>query len=101
MKDKNILNSLSQHLFWDVNFEELEFEKSKSFIIKRVLEYGFMSDWDLIKLSYGLETIGEQAKLYKDLDPKSHAYISIICQIPINEFRCYTTKQLTPKHWSF
>ena len=101
MTDRNILNFLSKHLFWDVRIEELEFEKSKSFIIKRVLEYGLINDWNFIKLNYGLETIGKEAKLFKDLDAKSHAFISTVCKIPINEFRCYTTKQLSPKHWNF
>ena len=99
--EENILNSFSKHLFWDVSLNKLDLQKSKTFIIKRVLEYGLINDWNLIKNNFGLNVIGKEVKLFKDLDPKSLAFISTVCKIPLNEFRCYTTKQLTPKHWSF
>jgi hypothetical protein len=34
-----------------------EFNKYKSFFIQRVLEYGMMKDWELIKKLYGMEAI--------------------------------------------
>ncbi len=39
------LHDLSPHLFWDVDMNLLDPEKSFPFITKRVLEYGFLSDW--------------------------------------------------------
>ena len=39
----------SEHLFWDVDKNELDMDKHKEFIVERVLDYGFMADRLLIK----------------------------------------------------
>ena len=101
MENEDILSQLSKHLFWDVNYQTQDMESSKAYIIKRVLEYGLLSDWNIIKNYYGITEIGLQAKLFKDLEPKAHSLIAHLSGIPKNEFRCYTTKQLTPPHWNF
>jgi len=38
------LNMLSPHLFWDVDVSKIIFKDSKQFVIKRILEYGLLSD---------------------------------------------------------
>lgn len=57
MATAHSISDVSKHLFWDVNRDDLNFETSKEFIIHRVLEYGLMEDWELIKEISGLETI--------------------------------------------
>lgn len=88
-------------MFWDVKPELLDFERSKIFIIKRVLEYGLWEDWLLLKKIYGLETITITTQGFRELDPKTLAFIAHISGVLKEKFRCYTTKQLTPKHWNF
>jgi hypothetical protein len=39
------INSLSDHLFWDIDKSKLDTIKSKKTIIQRVLDYGLMDDW--------------------------------------------------------
>ena len=95
------LSQLSQHLFWDVELAELDAEKAKSFIIHRVLEYGFMKDWKLINKWYGILCITQTAQNLRDLDPRALTFISVLSGVPKSEFRCYTTKQLIPQHWNF
>ena len=46
-----ILN-FSKHLFWDTNRDTLDLEKNNAYIIKQVLEYGKLKDWNLIKKHY-------------------------------------------------
>ena len=99
--NSNFISQFSTHLFWDVKLELLEAERSKIFIIKRVLEYGLWEDWLLLKKFYGLETITKATQDFRELDSKTLAFISQISGVPKEKFRCYTTKQLTPKHWNF
>ncbi|MEO6134443.1 MAG: hypothetical protein ABIP35_04785 [Ginsengibacter sp.] len=79
----------------------MDSELNKSFIIKRVLEYGLWNDWLLIKQEYGIQTITNETKTFRELDPKALAFISSISDVPKENFRCYTTKQLTGQHWNF
>ena len=78
----------------------LDIEKHQQQIIKRVLEYGVMRDWQVLKEVYGLDRIGAVCKRLRSLDEKSLNYISILTGIPKKSFRCYTLKQSIPPHWN-
>jgi len=96
-----VISKLSPHLFWDVKPEQLDIDGNKDYIIKRVLEYGLWKDWLLLTNIYGLKTITEATQGFRELDPKTLAFIAHLSGVPKEKFRCYTTKQLTPKHWNF
>ncbi len=100
-KRDEILSDLSPHLFWDVKPGQLDIEENRGYIIKRVLEYGLWKDWLLINKVYGLETITEASLAFRDLDPKTLAFIANVSGVPKEKFRCYITRQLTPGHWGF
>jgi len=77
---------LSSHLFWDVDTKSMSLEKTHSFIIQRVLEYGFIEDWNFIKGFYGLSTIADNAKKFRSLDKRALHFISSISKTPLEEF---------------
>lgn len=43
MSKKECINSMSPHLFWDVDVNSIEFDKHKAYIVQRVLEYGLLN----------------------------------------------------------
>ncbi len=98
---KNPIISFSHHLFWDIDKNKLDFEKNKKFIIKRVLDYGLINDWQIIYNHYGISKIAKITTTIRDLDKKSILFIATLSKIPKENFLCYTTKQSTPKHWDF
>ena len=95
------VHELSAHLFWDVDAESLEPDKHFPFITQRVLEYGLLSDWVTLYRHFGLEKITDTVKSLKSLDKKSLYFIATLSGSNLNEFKCYTTKPLTPQHWPF
>ena len=95
------IKEFSAHLFWDVEKEKLRLEQDKRLIIQRVLEYGFLKDWQLIVKLFGLQEIAKQATKIRDLDKLSLNFISTVSGIPKDDFQCYTTQQSIPKHWNF
>lgn len=95
------LAKYSPHLFWDVDAMQLDEEKHKQFIIQRVLQYGLMEDWIVLRQSIQIEEIAGIAANIKDLDDKSCSFISALSKKPKEEFLCYSTKQSTPPHWNF
>jgi hypothetical protein len=94
------IQDFSEHLFWDVDLNGLDLEKHKSQIISKVLEYGLMKDWELLKKLYGLETIKEVSLNLRSLDAVTLSYLSVIFNIDKTEFRCYKHKQLHPNLWN-
>lgn len=95
------IKQLSPHLFWDVDAGTVSFEKHSAFIVKRVMDYGLMKDWDLIFRNIGIQEIAKIALTIKDLDPRSLSFISTLSKIPKEKFRCYTFQQSMPQHWNF
>lgn len=95
------INQLSDHLFWDVDRDDLDMDKNFRFVLQRVLTYGLINDWLLLYKFYGVEKIAEETKKLRTLDDKSLHFIARISNSDLQEFRCYTTKQSSPKHWNF
>jgi hypothetical protein len=91
---------LSPHLFWDVEIENITWEKHQELIVKRVLEIGFLQDWIIIKEIFGIKEIGNIATKLRSLNPVSLNFISVLSNIPIESFRCYTEMQSNPTLWN-
>lgn len=91
----------STYLFWDVNKDDLDMEKHSQYIIKRVVEYGMLQDWNIVKKYYGIKRIVEAATRFRELEPRALAYLSAISQTPKEKFRCYTYQRLNPQRWNF
>ena len=48
MSANEYIQQFSPHLFWDVRKEDIDFDVHAQYVIKRVLEYGLLNDWNLI-----------------------------------------------------
>ena len=93
-------DDFSQHLFWDIDLNGFDLEKHKIHLIQKVLEYGFIKDWNLLKELYGLETIREVSLNLRNLDAITLSYLSTIFKTDKSKFRCYKHKQLFPSLWN-
>jgi fido (protein-threonine AMPylation protein) len=100
MKEEITINDFSQHLFWDVDLNGFELNKYQSFFIQRVLEYGKMKDWELIKKLYGMEAIKNAALNARSLDAVTLSFVSTIFKIDKTQFRCYKHRQLFQNLWN-
>lgn len=84
-------------IFWDVNFEALDYDKKASFIIERVFERGDVQDIRNCRRYYGDEQIKHVLMNAKYL-PLNRLYLaSAVVGEPIELFRCYTTVQSSQK----
>ena len=101
MPQKQHPSNFSPHLFWDVPKESVDLEKHSQFIVKRVLEYGLIGDWEFIREYYGLQKIVEIAKNFRTLEPRALSYLSVISKTPREEFRCYNCQLLKQAHWNY
>ena len=91
----------SPHLFWDTEKSNLDFNSNKAQIIHQVLEYGMLSDWKIIARLYGIEEIASTCCSFRNLDPRALTFISTLSGIPLEKFRCYSTKQSIPPQCDF
>ena len=93
--------NLRPSLFWDVNYDTIQWNRNYRFVIERVLERGTFYEWQEIKRCYGLEKIKEAALQARWLDNTTLSFCSSYFHIPAEQFRCYTLKSLNPAPWLF
>jgi len=95
-----ILN-LSPHIFWDVDVATIDMEKNGVFVLQRVLQYGLLKDWLILKSNLGLERIKSIAVQIPVLDDVSISFLSNLLHIEKSEFRCYKNKQSNQNYWNY
>jgi len=82
------MKGLNKKLFWDVEFKNLDVQKHANFIIKRVLLYGDVGDYEFVKSQYGIRKIKSVVKKIDYPDKKSLNFWSLIFNIPKESFLC-------------
>lgn len=93
--------TLSRVLFWETDYEKIDWDAKARYVIERVVMYGFLEDWRAIQKYYGMEKIKEVVLQARDFDPKTLSFLRVIFNIPKEKFRCYTTLQSNPGHWVY
>lgn len=68
MSIRECIDGFSKILFWDIDLNEADMDKYPAHFIQRVLEYGSMDDWRLLRSYYGLPKIVEECKQLRTLD---------------------------------
>lgn len=90
-----------KRLFWDVDFEKLEYDAQPNWIIERVFERGDVEDIRQCRRYYGDDKIREIIVNSKTISNKRVYLFSAILDVPIQKFKCYILQQLTPELFHF
>jgi hypothetical protein len=97
----SLITSFSPHIFWDVDVQSVDLEKNGVFVLQRVLQYGILKDWLLLKSVMGAENIKALAVQLPTLDDVSISFLSNLYKIDKSEFKCYKNKQSNQNYWSY
>jgi len=93
---KRIIPIFDKRIFWDVNFDNLDYDQYADFIIERVFERGDVTDLQNCLRYYGINKVTDSLLQAKYLPLKTLYFASAIIEKPINEFKCYILRQLNP-----
>jgi hypothetical protein len=80
--------NLRKILFWDVDEQEIDVEKSADFIIGRVLDYGNKAEWKTVRDFYGEERIKETAQKHIFHNSRSANFWANILKISLEDLKC-------------
>jgi hypothetical protein len=92
-KDPPVLN---RRIFWDVDYDKLDFDARSAFVIERVFERGDVEDIRRCRRYYGDEKVSQALLNAKFLPLHTLHFASAIIDKPMEEFRCYTLRQSNP-----
>ena len=101
VKDKKLIPSLSDALFWDVDPEVINPEKHALYVIERVLSRGSWDEFKAVIAYYGKKKVAEQVTQLRYLDKIVLAFCITYFNIPKENFKCFTKRQLHPTHWNY
>ena len=96
-----MIPNLSKTAFWDVNFDELDYEKNAVFIIEKVFNYGLWPDYIAITQYYGRQRIKEEVIKGAYYKKKVLNFICKVFDLQPTDFKCYTRRQSNPLHWNY
>jgi nicotinamide mononucleotide adenylyltransferase len=86
-----------KRIFWDVNFEQLDYDAKASFVIERVFERGDVEDIRQCRRYYGDEKVAEALLKAKYLPEHRMHLAAAVIDKPVEQFRCYKLRQLNPE----
>jgi hypothetical protein len=98
MKPKPIFQ---KRIFWDVNFEAIDYDAKARFVIERVFERGDVEDIRNCRRYYGDEKVSEVLLSAKWLSLQTIYLAAAVIDKNINEFRCYIQAQSQKEHWIY
>ncbi|MCK5528228.1 MAG: hypothetical protein KAI74_00980 [Kiritimatiellae bacterium] len=98
MEHNDIIQQLSEHLFWDVEKHDIDLTKHQRFIITRVLDRGTSRDVRLIWSYYGEDSVKNAIMNAPSLQRKTISFFANQFQIPPEDFRAYKKELTTWDH---
>lgn len=92
---------ISKNAFWDVDFEQIDFETKSLFVMEKVLNYGLWTDIvELIKF-YGEQRIKDEIVKAPYLYKEVLNFICFYFNLSPKDFQCYNQRQSNNQLWNY
>ena len=96
-----IAPDISKKAFWDVSFENLDFEKSSLFIMQKVFNYGSWDDQMAVLNYYGSDRIRNEIVHASYLRQPVLSFLCTILELQKTDFACYIKMLSNPLPWKY
>lgn len=92
---------LSNQAFWDVDMNNIDYDKHARFVVEKVVERGNFKDFKELRQFYGDKKIKEEVVNAKWLGDKEIFFCCAIFGLKPQDFKCYIKKQSNPRLWIY
>jgi hypothetical protein len=86
-----------RRIFWDVDFDRLDYDAKWRFVIERVFERGDVEDIRQCRRYYGDDCVTKALLEAKFLPLDITHFVSSLFNLPLDRFRYYTLRQSNPE----
>ena len=101
MSEENNKPVFNRRIFWDVDFDALDYNKRARFVIERVFERGDVEDIRQCRRYDGDELITDILLSAKYLPEWRLHLAAAVIDKPVNNFLCYKLRQLNPSLYPY
>ena len=91
---QNVIPELPKRIFWDVDFDKINYQKNSRFVIERVFERGNVAEVRKIRKFYGDKKIKKEITQVKWLSEETIFLCCAIFSLEPKDFLCFTQRQL-------
>jgi hypothetical protein len=89
VKKTKKLPVFSKRCFWEQDYEKLNFNKGKKYIITKVISYGSQNDYIELFKYYGWDVVKDEVLTINYLNRKILNFLSILFEIDKTKFKAY------------
>jgi hypothetical protein len=93
--------NISKRVFWDVDFESLDYDKDRLFIIDKVMNYGLWDDFVAVMRYYGKDVVKREIVKSPYLKKDVFNFLCFYLNLKPSDFECYTNRQSQEPHWNY
>jgi hypothetical protein len=91
----------NKRIFWDVNFDNIDYQKKSAFVIERVFERGDVEDIRQVRRFYSDEVVIKSLTTAKWLRYDIYVFVKNLFDLKPEDFRCYTQRQSNQLPWTY
>ena len=91
--------NLSPIAFWDVAFDQIDFETDSLFVMNKVFNYGLWSDILEVLNYYGLDRIRNEIVQAAYLKKTALSFLCLILELNETDFKAYQRRQERKPIW--
>ncbi len=92
---------LTKQAFWDVDMNNIDYEKHARYVVEKVIEKGTENDFLNTVRFYGFDKVKNLALQALWLSDISINFCCTLFKVKPTDFKCYEKKQLNLQHWNF
>jgi hypothetical protein len=93
--------AISKKAFWDVAFDDVDFENSSLFVMEKVFNYGTWDDQVKIMRYYGMGRLRSEIVHARYLRKPVLSFLCVILKLKKIDFECYNKMLLNPLPWNY
>ena len=86
------MSKFTKGLFWNCNFDEIDYLRDKKIIIERIIEAGLENDEIIMWRLYSYKDIRKIALNIDNLHKDKVTYMSFVLKVKETKFKCYNKK---------
>lgn len=98
MKAKELI---SKTAFWDVDFDQIDLEKDRHFVVHKIFNFGTLEDIKKILKYIWQATVKKELLNANYLNNQALWLASAIFSISPQQFSCYLRKQSNQEQWPY
>lgn len=91
---------VSRTAFWDVDFDQLDFQEKDLYVMEKVANYGTWADFLNVIRFYGISRFRQRIVYAAYLKKDVLNFICVAFDLQITDFKCYTRRQSQNQPWN-